>query len=52
MGSGSLDKLFKPFLQFENSDDGNNYRNWDRGGNYRISRAAPQFDRTNDVLAP
>jgi len=50
VGSGSYDKLFKPFMQFENSPDGRIFRNWDRAGNYRISRAAAQFDRTGDVL--
>jgi hypothetical protein len=51
-GQGSLDKLFKPFMQFENSPDGNIYRNWDLAQDYRISRAFPQFDRSGDVLAP
>gem|GEM_PF-1412213 len=49
---GSYDKLFKPFMQFENSPDGRTFRNWDRSANYRISRAAPKFDRTGDVLEP
>jgi hypothetical protein len=49
---GSLDRLFKPYMQFENGGDGKIYRNWDRAQNYRISRAFPQFDRSADVLAP
>lgn len=52
VGQGSLDKLFKPFMQFENSADGKIFRNWDRAQNHRISRAAPQFDRSAAVLAP
>lgn len=52
-GQGSLDRLFKPYMQFETApDDGNIYRNWDLAENYRISRAFPQFDRSTDVLAP
>jgi hypothetical protein len=47
----SLDKTFKPYMQFDNSTDGRIYRNWDVGGNYRISRAASQLDRGADVLA-
>ena len=50
VGAGSYDKLFKPYMQFENSPDGRIFRNWDRSANYRISRAAPQFDRTAEVL--
>ncbi len=50
VGTGSYDKVFKPFMQFENSPDGRVFRNWDRANNYRISRAAPQFDRTGAVL--
>jgi hypothetical protein len=50
VGPGSRDKVFKPFMQFENSPDKNIFRNWDRAQNYRVSRAAPQFDRTGDVL--
>lgn len=49
---GSIDRLFKPYLQFENAADGKLYRNWDRSPNYRISRAASQFDRSTQVLAP
>ena len=52
VGQGSYDKVFKPFMQFENSPDGRIFRNWDRAQNYRISRAAPKFDRTAAVLAP
>lgn len=48
----SADRLFKPYLQFENAADGNIYRNWDRSPNYRLSRTAPQFDRSAQVLAP
>jgi hypothetical protein len=51
-GQGSLDRLFKPYMQFENAPDGKIYRNWDLAENYRISRAFPQFDRSGDVLAP
>jgi hypothetical protein len=51
-GEGSLDRLFKPYMQFENAPDGKIYRNWDLAENYRISRAFPQFDRSGDVLAP
>src|SRR5262249_21169828 len=50
-GQGSLDRLFKPYMQFENAPD-KIYRNWDLAKNYRISRAFPQFDRSGDVLAP
>jgi hypothetical protein len=49
---GSADRLFKPYMQFENGEDGKIYRNWDRAQNYRISRGFPQFDRSGDVLAP
>jgi hypothetical protein len=51
VGQGSLDRLFKPYMQFDNAADGNIYRNWDRAQNYRISRAFPRFDRSADVLA-
>ncbi len=51
-GQASFDKLFKPYMQFENAPDGKIYRNWDVAKNYRISRAFPQFDRSGDVLAP
>jgi hypothetical protein len=51
-GQGSFDRLFKPYMQFDNAVDGNIYRNWDLAQNYRISRAFPQFDRSADVLAP
>jgi len=50
IGTSSYDKLFKPFMQFENSPDGRFFRNWDRSPNYRISRTAAQFDRTGDIL--
>lgn len=49
---GSADRLFKPYMQFENGADGKIYRNWDRAQNYRISRTIQQFDRSADVLAP
>jgi hypothetical protein len=52
VGEGSFDRLFKPYMQFDNAADGNIYRNWDLAQNYRISRAVPQFDRSADVLAP
>ncbi|HKU43570.1 MAG TPA: hypothetical protein VJR89_35650, partial [Polyangiales bacterium] len=51
-GQGSLDKLFKPFIQFDNSENGNVYRNWDTSPNYRISRAQPKLDRSTELLAP
>lgn len=51
-GQASFDKLFKPYMQFENAPDGKIYRNWDLAQNYRISRAFPQFDRSGDVLGP
>jgi outer membrane protein assembly factor BamB len=51
-GQASLDRLFKPYLQFDNSEDGNVYRNWDRAQNYRISRALSQFDRSPEILQP
>jgi len=50
VGAGSYDKLFKAYMQFENSPDGRIFRNWDRSANYRVSRTAPQFDRAADVL--
>jgi hypothetical protein len=52
VGQGSYAKLFKPFMQFEDSPDGNIYRNWDTSANYAITRAAPQFDRTANVVGP
>jgi hypothetical protein len=51
-GQVSFDKLFKPYVQFENAPDGKIYRNWDVAQNYRISRGTPRFDRSADVLAP
>ena len=51
-GEGSFDRLFKPYMQFDNAADGKIYRNWDLAPNYRISRAVPAFDRSADVLAP
>lgn len=51
-GQASQDRLFKPYLQFENAADGNVYRNWDLAENYRISRAILQFDRSAEILAP
>ena len=51
-GNGSLDRLFKPYMQFDNANDGNIYRNWDRSPNYRISRAVPAIDRRAEVLQP
>jgi hypothetical protein len=50
-GSDSLSRLFKPYMQFEGAPDGRTYRNWDLAPNYRISRGAPEFDRSADVLA-
>jgi len=52
VGAASLDRLFKPYMQFENSPDDKIYRNWDLAQNYRISRAFAQFNRSGDVLAP
>jgi hypothetical protein len=53
IGQGSFDKLFKPFMEFDDAADGNIYRNWDRtAGNYRISRAAPTLDHSAAVLGP
>jgi hypothetical protein len=52
VGQGSFSKLFKPYMQFENSPDGKIYRNWDVAPNYAISRAAPQFDNSATVLGP
>ena len=51
-GQASFDRLFKPYMQFEDAPDGKIYRNWDVAQNYRISRAVMQFDRSGDVLAP
>ena len=50
-GSEPLSRLFKPYMHFEGAD-GKTYRNWDLAPNYRISRDAPQFDRSADVLRP
>jgi hypothetical protein len=52
VGMSSSDKLFKPYMQFDNAPDGNSYHNWDRQPNTRISRAAPTLDRSGDVLGP
>jgi hypothetical protein len=52
VGQGSFDKLFKPYMQFDNSPEDKIFRNWDKAENYRISRTVPQFDRTGDVLQP
>jgi hypothetical protein len=43
-GDTTLDRLFKPFMQFENSADGRIFRHWDLAENYRISAAVTQFD--------
>jgi hypothetical protein len=48
-GQGSFDRLFKPFMQFDNAPD-KTFRNWDRADNYRIGRAVLQFDRSATVL--
>jgi len=50
-GGATVDKLFKPYMQFDNAPQGL-FHNWDRSGNYRISQAAPAFDRSGEVLAP
>jgi hypothetical protein len=43
-------RLFKPYMQFENAQDGRIYRNWDVESNYSIGPEAPRIDRTADVL--
>lgn len=48
----SLERLFKPYMQFEGAADGRIFRNWDLAENYRISAAITQFDRSGDVLRP
>jgi hypothetical protein len=48
-GSQEVDRLFKPYMQFDDTSH-TIYRNWDLASNYLISRAAPQFDRSADVL--
>lgn len=52
VGQGAFEKSFKPFMQFDASPDGKIYRNWDASPNYRITRGAPQFDRSGTVLGP
>jgi len=47
-GSDSLNRLFKPYMQFEAS--GKIFRNWDLASNYRISSTVTEFDRSKDVL--
>jgi hypothetical protein len=49
-GQASLDRLFKPYMEFDTPQE--TFRNWDHSPNYRISRAAPQLDRSAEVLAP
>jgi hypothetical protein len=49
-GQGSFDRLFKPYMEFDTPQQ--TFRNWDRSANYRISRTAPQFDRSANVLGP
>ena len=49
-GDTTLDRLFKPFMQFENSADGRIFRNWDLAENYRISATVTQFDRSAQVI--
>jgi len=48
-GSQEVDRLFKPYMQFDDTSQ-TIYRNWYLASNYLISRAAPQFDRSADVL--
>lgn len=48
-GPQEVDRLFKPYMQFEGADQ-TIFRNWDLASNYLISRAVPQFDRSSDVL--
>jgi hypothetical protein len=49
-GLDSLDRLFKPYMQFEGGADGKIFRNWDLATNYRISSAVTEFDRGDHVL--
>jgi len=49
-GDTTLDRLFKPFMQFENSPDGRIFHNWDLAENYRISTQITQFDRSTQIL--
>ena len=46
----SMERLFKPYLQFERASDGTILRNWDRAENYRVSRDRAGFDRSSEVL--
>jgi len=48
--SNALTRLFKPYMQFEGAADAKVFRNWDLAANYRISRAVPAFDRSQDVV--
>ena len=48
----SMARLFKPYMQFEAAANATIFRNWDLGGNYRISRTITAFDRSADVLRP
>jgi len=52
VGQGSFDRLFKPYMQFENAPDGKIYRNWDVAQNYRISRAFPHCPPERIIVAP
>jgi len=47
--SQEVDRLFKPYMQFEGADQ-TIFRNWDQASNYLISPAVSQFDRSADVL--
>lgn len=56
VGDASADKLFKPYMQFDNSPDVT-WRKWDlapwtANQNYRVSRAQPTLDFTTKVLQP
>jgi hypothetical protein len=48
-GTDSLDRIFKPYMQFT-EPDGTILHNWDLSQNYRISRTTTAFDRSADVL--
>jgi len=50
--SGDLSRLFKPYMEFEDGNDGRTFRNWDLASNYRIGGDVTQFDRSGDVLLP
>jgi len=49
-GEDAPSRVFKPYMQFEGTQDGTIFRNWDLASNYRLGPDVPQFDRSNDVL--